>query len=263
MTTSESKYWDFVADEWRKNHPQRLWRQHSDSVNAGLLRRWMPPNPAGRVLKTDLFDEVVSDGLYPLLLEYTDQLNGVDLSQEIVEAVNKRFAALESQTGDVRSLPFENNSFDIIVSLSTLDHFHSRQDIQTALNELSRVLRPGGRLLLTLDNLNQPVVWLRSILPQRLMLVLGLVPYEVGKTCRPGQLSTFCRNAGFEVIESTAIMHCPRVLAVAFAKLLARYSSRQTQLRYLDFLRSFERLERWPTRFFTGHFTAIQARKPG
>ena len=116
--------------------------------------------------------------------------------------------------------------------------------------------------LLTLDNLAHPAVWLRNILPQRLLLGLGLVPYRVGATCGPRRLEAYCRNAGLEVTDTTAILHCPRALAVAGAGLLERRGSRRTQCRYLAALASFERLERWPTRFLTGHFTAIHARKP-
>lgn len=262
MASSGRKYWSHIAEVWKRKHPQELWRRHSDSVNSDLLRRWLRSNPGAHILKTDLFDEVVSDGLFPLLLEYSDQLIGVDLSPEMVNTVREKFPKLNSRTADVRSLPFENDSFDIIVSNSTLDHFTSRQDIQAALNQLSRVLRPGGQLILTLDNLVNPIVWLRSVLPQGLLLRLGLIPYEVGKTCRPGQLRSFCRSAGFEVKETTTIMHCPRVLAVAGARFLARYGSPRTQSWYLGFLKSFECLERWPSKYFSGHFTAVHARKP-
>ena len=262
MTSVKKAYWDSVVEEWAATQRQALWRRHSDAVNSELLRRWLPSHRVTRLLKTDLFDEAVSEGLYSLLAECADQVVGIDLSPGIAEAAKRHFPDLESRVADVRELPFDDVSFDVIVSISTLDHFDSQQAIQTALSELSRVLRPGGYLLLTLDNLSNPAVWLRSILPQRLLLGLGLVPYRVGTTCRPRQLEAFCRNAGLKVVSTTAILHCPRVLAVAGARLLERRASGRTQRRYLEALASFERLERWPSRFLTGHFTAIRARKP-
>ncbi len=261
MTSVKREYWDSVVDEWVANQRYTLWRRHSDAVNSELLRRWLPSHRVARLLKTDLFDEAVSAGLYSVLAECAGQIVGIDQSPGIVRTASLRFPDLVSSTADVRELQFDDASFDVIVSVSTLDHFESQQEIQTALGELSRILRPGGRLLLTLDNLMHPAVWLRSILPQRLLLGLGLVPYEVGTTCTPRRLEIYCRNAGLQVTASTAILHCPRALAVAGARLIENRTSARTQRRYLGALTSFERLERWPTRFLTGHFTAICAQK--
>lgn len=263
MSSHSREYWDLVADDWSTNRPHALWRRHSDSVNSALLREWLPSPQVASLLKTDLFDEAVSEGLYPLLVEYAGQVVGIDVSQSIVDAAKKQFPKLQSHKADVRELPFPDASFDVVVSISTLDHFDSREDIQSALGELYRVLRPGGSLLLTLDNLSNPIVWLRSVIPSRLLLALGLVPYEVGTTCHPRQLKAYCGEAGFEVLQATAIMHCPRVMAVAGARLLAKRGSERAQSRYLRILGSFENLGGWPTRFISGHFTAVRARKPG
>jgi len=264
MSLTSRKYWDSVVAKWSATRQQELWRQHSDVVNGQLLRRWLPEDRVARLLKTDLFDEAVSNGLYSLLAKHADHFLGIDLSPGIVAAVKLRVPGLTLCAADVRDLPFGDASFDVIVSISTLDHFDSVREIQTALQELSRVLRPGGQLLITLDNLSHPVVWLRNILPQRLLLGLRLVPYRAGTTCGPRTLETYCRDAGLEVLRMTAILHCPRALAVACAYLLERFTTRRTQSRYLNALLSFERLEACPSRFRTGHYTAILATKrPG
>ena len=46
--------------------------------------------------------------------------------------------------GDATRLPFPDNSFDCIITSEVLEHI---QDDVAALHELSRVLKPGGRLL--------------------------------------------------------------------------------------------------------------------
>lgn len=48
-------------------------------------------------------------------------------------------------TGDAHSLPFPEDSFDIVVSSDTLCEFH---DPLTVLRETQRVLKPGGRLVI-------------------------------------------------------------------------------------------------------------------
>jgi SAM-dependent methyltransferase len=255
-----SRYWGNVAEEWRAHNKDVLWRRHSDAVYYHLLQQWLSGSPVDKLLKTDLFDEAMSEGLVPLLETKANHVLAIDVSAEIVAMAARRYANLELKVADVRALPFEDAAFDAIVSLSTLDHFEITDDIVKGLQELYRVLRPGGQLLLTMDNLANPAVWLRNALPFSLLHQWGIVPYYVGKTCGPRRLKAYVRCAGFSVREMAAVMHCPRVLAVAAARLLTK-CSRSTQARYLHVLSACERLQSWPTRYFTGYFTAIRAEK--
>lgn len=254
--------WDSLIDEWTAHGKFQLWRRHSDAVNTALLNRWLPERTVSRLLKTDLFDEAVTDGLFATLAARAGQVFGVDVSSRVAEMAGSRHPGLVAEAADVRRLPFDNASFDTVVSISTLDHFDSRDDIPVALRELARVLRPGGQLLLTLDNLAHPAVWLRSLLPHGLMMRLGLVPYAVGKTLAPRSLKAACRDAGLTVTDATAVLHCPRALAVACTRWAERHTATASQERLLAWLRAFERLERAPTRYLTGHFTAVRAIRP-
>ncbi|MEY4575711.1 MAG: hypothetical protein RL701_414 [Pseudomonadota bacterium] len=53
--------------------------------------------------------------------------------------------------GSAEDLPFDDQSFDVVISTQVLEHV---QEPRVALHEAVRVLRPGGRLLLTV-----PGVW--------------------------------------------------------------------------------------------------------
>jgi hypothetical protein len=69
------------------------------------------------------------------------------------------------------------------------------------------------------------------------------------------------RRAGFEVLEVGAILHCPRVFAVAAAHVLQRWAPHRAQRGFLRRLEAFERLAGWRTRFRTGYFLAVVAVK--
>lgn len=263
MKCKPRQNWDSVIEEWAAGKQFRLWRRHSDAVNTALLRRWLPQRSGASLLKTDLFDEAVTDGLYTTLAAAADRVVGVDVSARVAAMAGRRHPGLVTKAADVRRLPFDDASFDTVVSISTLDHFERREEIGVALGELTRVLRPGGQLLLTLDNLAQPAVWLRSILPQSLMMRLGLIPYAVGKTLGPWRLQAACRAAGLQVEEVTAVLHCPRALAVTCTRWLERHAAPRTQDRFLAWLLAFECLEHLPTRLITGYFVAVRAGKPG
>jgi SAM-dependent methyltransferase len=51
-------------------------------------------------------------------------------------------------TGDMRALPFEDNTFDLVVSSLALHNVPGTDDRRKVLTEALRVLRPGGRLLI-------------------------------------------------------------------------------------------------------------------
>jgi ubiquinone/menaquinone biosynthesis C-methylase UbiE len=53
---------------------------------------------------------------------------------------------VELHTGDMRALPFEEGSFDMIVSNLAIHNIPGRAGREKAIDEAARVLRPGGRL---------------------------------------------------------------------------------------------------------------------
>lgn len=259
MVTERAQYWDTVARTWQEAPRQTLWRAHYDQVTAALFARWLPPGRVRRVLKTDVFEEVLGNGLYPLLASRAEYVVSIDVSPIALRAARSRHGGLGTLWADVRRLPFGDGAFDVVVSTSTLDHFDSLDDLVAGLRELSRVVRVGGQLLLTLDNLANPAIALRNALPFPLLHRVGILPYYVGATYRPGPLRRTLAGLGMEVAEITAVMHSPRVLAVAAAGLLERRAKRGVQRRFLRWLMACEGLGRLPTRFLTGYFIAVRA----
>src|SRR2546421_5949661 len=55
---------------------------------------------------------------------------------------------VELHTGDMTALPFEDNSFDLLVSSFAIHNISRRAGREKAISEAVRVLRPGGRLLI-------------------------------------------------------------------------------------------------------------------
>jgi len=214
------------------------------------------------VLKTDLFDEAMGVGLAPLLGTRARRIAAIDIAPSVLRAAATRYPDLDIVAADVRQLPFADASFDAVVSNSTLDHFRTRDDIRTALAGLNRVLRSGGRLVLTMDNLRHPGVALRNAIPVGWLKRSGLVPYPIGATLGPRGLARMVRAAGFDIVEMDALLHCPRALAVRRARTHERFGNGSAQRRFLERLGRWERLARFPLRFVTGHYVGILAQKP-
>jgi 2-polyprenyl-3-methyl-5-hydroxy-6-metoxy-1,4-benzoquinol methylase len=74
-----------------------------------------------------------------------------DFSSAALELARKEFAILGVQwvQADIQQLPFDEASFDTVVSCETIEHV---PDPARAVRELARVLRPEGRLILTTPN---------------------------------------------------------------------------------------------------------------
>ncbi len=269
---SDESPWREMARVWLDGAPASLWRVHSDAVNRALAERWLP-GPLGDVLKTDVFDEAVAEGILPSLVARAGRMVAVDVEEAVVGAAKRRLPDVEVVVADVRRLPFADATFDTILSNSTLDHFATTADIRLALGELGRVLRPGGRLLVTLDNPANPLVALSKLLPRerlnrtwatigRSSARLGLAPYVVGKTLGPRALRRAVVEAGLRPVATDAIVHAPRLAAVVVASRLERRSAPRLERRLVAVLEACERLRGSPVAPITAHFHAVLAVRP-
>ena len=159
--------------------------------------------------------------------------------------------------GDARHLPFASSSFALILSASSLDHFLDSADLGRSLLELKRVLQPGGRLIITLDNRHNvfdPLL--------RLAIRLGLVPYYIGRSYTVRELREELERAGLEVRDTTAIIHHPRLVAVALVRLANALGVPPITRLVRRALASAQRLQdtRWQYRM--GCFVAALAVRP-
>lgn len=77
---------------------------------------------------------------------------GLDYAQETVANLQKNYSDITFQLGDVRELPFENESFDGYWSFGVIEHFYHGYD--AILDEMSRIIKPGGYLFLTFPHMS-------------------------------------------------------------------------------------------------------------
>ncbi len=74
-------------------------------------------------------------------------LTGIDRSPEMLKVARARLKRrAELHCARAEQLPFSDHTFDLIVSTSVL---HYVADVRSALSEMRRVLKPGGRLAIT------------------------------------------------------------------------------------------------------------------
>ena len=112
-------------------------------LDQSQLRLLMP-----HVLGTDVCEVGCGTGL--LLKELGPDIRtaiGVDISRKMLGKARER--QLNVVQGTATCLPFSDEMFDLVYSFKVLPHI---QDIELALREVSRVLRPGGSAFLEFYN---------------------------------------------------------------------------------------------------------------
>jgi ubiquinone/menaquinone biosynthesis C-methylase UbiE len=81
------------------------------------------------------------------------EVTGIDLSENSIKLAKKYFESRNVkailQTGNAENLEFNDNEFDVVVSLGVLHH---TPDTRVALGEVYRVLKPSGEALIMLYN---------------------------------------------------------------------------------------------------------------
>ena len=255
------QYWDQLFEKKKEDLRLSAWRKYMKSVYSRLMSTWFETQNGATTLKTDLFEEASSE--HSLLSEFESGF-GVDNSVHIAlaaRAMSPDQFCNRLIVCDLRNLPLRSESFHQILSGSSLDHFSLRTDIGKALKELSRVLIPGGILILTLDNPHNPAVWIRNALPFAWLNRIGLVPYYVGPTCRLNEARKLLENAGFEVMETTAVAHVPRAPAIWCVMVAEKLRTKKIGDWLSRHYESWETLQRFPFRYITGYYIALRARK--
>ena len=84
-----------------------------------------------------------------LLRRYGFDITGIDLSEKaIIKFREKGYIGIVHDISN--GLPFDNNSFELVFASEVIEHM---DDIIDFLNEIKRVLKPGGTLCFLLQTL--------------------------------------------------------------------------------------------------------------
>jgi ubiquinone/menaquinone biosynthesis C-methylase UbiE len=133
----------FTGERFIPGVPGEIWYEHWHRYH------FAAPIVAGRAV----LDIACGTGYgSALLAQHAARVTGADLSQPALDHARARYAAvpnLEFRPADCAALPFPDASFDVVVSFETLEHIAAQEPF---LDEVRRVLRPAGLLVLSCPN---------------------------------------------------------------------------------------------------------------
>ena len=90
---------------------------------------------------------------YRQVSELTLIYQGCDISKGLIEQAHKYHPELELAVCDARHTPYQDNSFDIVVSFAVVHHFPGKEAQEDFFKEIYRVLTPGGTAVVTTWNI--------------------------------------------------------------------------------------------------------------
>ncbi len=139
--------WTTQYDKWFETPSGLLIKKYESE----LMLKLLDPLPGEKIL-----DAGCGTGIFTLdVLERKAIVTGVDISCSMLEkAVDKtREKPFNCTCADLCCLPFADNSFDKVLSMTAIEFI---QDAKKAVHELNRVTRKGGSIVLTTLNSLSP-----------------------------------------------------------------------------------------------------------
>ncbi len=132
----EGSWVESVAGRMEHHYsPGRTWEAFARGV--------LPLLDLGQVLDVGCGDGMVAQMLWPRASRYV----GLDHSEKLLSAARRRLpqgARADFVAADMHSLPFDDETFDLVLLLHVLTHAERPERVA---GEAIRVLRPGGRII--------------------------------------------------------------------------------------------------------------------
>jgi len=126
-------------------------RQFRRKEECDRLLHWLDAQPGERIL-----DVGCGDGFYDhRIASQGASVVGIDMDKDALAVAERKNKTdrIQFHFMDAEKIPFDNHSFDKVVSFCVIEHFYREDKV---LSHVQRIMKPGGTLVLSADSLTTP-----------------------------------------------------------------------------------------------------------
>ncbi|MEM2780000.1 MAG: class I SAM-dependent methyltransferase [Candidatus Bathyarchaeia archaeon] len=154
-----------ILDYKEIEEEKKLWDKKAETIEDDIKLRGSLKNSSVRLRKSIvqirkffqknknnnyLLDVGCGNGLFTFsVADIFNFVVGVDFSRPIIKRCREKRANVDFVVASATDLPLKNNVFDAILSLSTLQHLRTKQNVEKALKEMSRTATDNSAIFLT------------------------------------------------------------------------------------------------------------------
>jgi SAM-dependent methyltransferase len=224
-----------------------------------LIRNTIGPLQGKKVLKLDLWNEAWNTRILNWMASQGAEVYGLDISSVTTVRAFRNIQPLDGimhiTQADIRLIPFEDNSFDFVYTMGTIEHI---VEYNQALREVFRVLKVGAKAIIGV-----PYNWDIFLRPVIVMVldVFRLYPYGPEKAFSWREFHRGIEGSGLSVRRRTGILLMPGLLRMMDLFFLRRglnlYPLMQLLLCPFEFAESH-----WMWTHYLGYLEVAEAEKP-
>jgi len=149
------------------------------------------------------------------LYKFATEIHGIDINEKylkIAKNINQD-KRVKIKKGTIYKLPYKKNFFDLVICSEVLEHL---KDDKKAIKELHRVLKPNGKLIITVPNINFPFLWdpinwilmhfFNKHINKNIWWLAGIwADHE--RLYKKNDLKKMIKSTGFEIIKIKEVVH--------------------------------------------------------
>ncbi|MEW5847744.1 MAG: class I SAM-dependent methyltransferase [Myxococcota bacterium] len=183
--------------------------QYYRRAEIALFQRAFGDLAGKRLLKLDLWNEAINTRILHWAQERGCHVTGMDLSGVVARRARENGRHLPLVQADIRDLPFQTGSFDLVYTMGTIEHI---DEYQRAVSEVHRVLKVGGRAIIGVPH--KWDLYLRPLCVQ-VLESMGQYLYSPEKSFSTSELRHTVENSGLRVVQRTGLLSMPWFLRMA------------------------------------------------
>lgn len=212
ISQQQKESWNKFSAGWKKWNEQTM--SFLKPIGDKIIEFIKPEGPQGIL---DIASGTGEPGLSIATMLEGGKVVMTDIAEDMLaiakeNAVSRNIVNTETIVSDVSNLPFDNNSFD---SISCRFGYMFFPDMQMAANEMNRVLKPSGKIAISVWNIPEKNFWVTAIMgtikkhidiPENPSGAPGMF-----RCCKPGLMKEIFEKAGFKNIseqEVTSSLNC-------------------------------------------------------